>query len=178
MTLEKDLKAINQEGKEVSLHELKGKVWLFSQFFIRCPQCATRNVDDLKLFMDEFKSDPDFHMVNMSLNPQYDTVEKIAEYANLYGASSSRWWFLTGDEDTLREYVSSEMQFLDVKERTDEKEISEKGLFAHDLSIALFDKDLNMRAKIDLNFAKGQNEKYYQELVKQLKIKIADLLAD
>ncbi len=178
LTLKNDLTAINQDNQEVSLYDLKGKVWLFSQFFIRCPQCSQRNFDDLKMFMDEFQSDPDFHMVSMSLNAEYDKVDKLSEYANLYEASTSRWWFLTGDQDKLRNYVSSEMKFLDVKERTDEKEISEKGLFAHDLSIALFDKNLNMRAKIDLNFAKAQDEKFYQDMVKELKLRINQVLAE
>lgn len=178
LTLQNDLTATNQDGKEVSLYDLKGKVWLFSQFFIRCPQCAQRNFDDLKMFMDEFKSDPDFHMVSMTLNAEHDTVDQIAEYAQLYDASTSRWWFLTGEQDKLRDYVSSEMKFLDVKERTNEEEISEKGLFAHDLSIALFDKNLNMRAKVDLNFAKGQDEKFYKEMVKQLKVRIQETLAE
>ncbi len=178
LTLENNLTATNQDNQEVSLHDLKGKVWLFSQFFIRCPQCAQRNFDDLKFFMEEFKSDPDFHMVSMTLNAEHDTVDKLSEYAKLYDASTSRWWFLTGEQDKLRDYVSTEMKFLDVKERTDEKEINEKGLFAHDLSIALFDKNLNMRAKIDLNFAKGQDEKFYQQMVKELKLRINEVLAE
>ena len=70
LTLEKDLVATNQDGKEVRLSDLKGKVWIGLEFFATCPACAKRNYTDLLKIYAEFKDDPNFHMVCISVDPE------------------------------------------------------------------------------------------------------------
>jgi protein SCO1/2 len=40
--------------------------------------------------------------VSISVDPVYDTPERLAEYAASYGADPERWFFLTGDKAAVR----------------------------------------------------------------------------
>ena len=88
MTLGKDLAATNQDGKKVSLSELKGKVWVGMQFFASCPQCAKRNYNDLIKLYAKFRDHPNFHMVCITVDPDTDGVEQLQAYAEALEADS------------------------------------------------------------------------------------------
>ena len=83
-----DLAAINQSGDAVKLSDLKGKVWIAAEFFAVCPHCAVRNGEELRKIYDEFCSHPDFHITCISVDPDHDTREKLADYASALGAET------------------------------------------------------------------------------------------
>lgn len=166
--LEKDLVAVNQAGEEVRLSELKDKVWLAAQFFAECPMCAQRNGDHLARFYEKYRDNPDFHIVCVSVDPENDDPEKLSEVAKVLNADVSNWWFLTGDRETLHNYMTEEMKFLSVRERTDPVEIDAKGRFAHDMGVAVFGKGMVMKEKKDLFFAREQGGHLYEHYEKLL----------
>jgi protein SCO1/2 len=47
------------------------------------------------------KSVPDVHMVSFTVDPARDTPSVLAKYADEYGASRDRWFFLTGEQAAL-----------------------------------------------------------------------------
>ena len=166
LQLTQNITLTNQDGNEVSVFDLKDKVWVFAQFFAKCPMCAERNYTDLLELYKEYKDHPDFMIVCMTVDPDTDNVEKLKEYAKVVDADSKNWVFLTGAREELHSYMSQEMKFLDIRERTVPEEIATKGKYAHDLGLAVFDKDLKMRVKVDLAFARSQNNdllKVYEE---------------
>lgn len=166
--LENNITLTNQEGKEVSVFDLKDKVWVFAQFFAKCPMCAERNYTDLLEIYKKYKDHPDFMIVCMSIDPQTDNVERLQEYAKVVNADPNKWWFLTGPQDTLHAYMQDDMKFMDIRERTIPEEIATMGKYAHDLGIAVFDKNLVMRTKIDLAFARSQNHQMEETFTKRL----------
>ena len=167
--IQNDLVAHNQHGEEVKISQLKGKVWLFTQFFISCPQCLDRNLQDLKKIYNHFKDNPHFQIVSLSLNPKEDTVPKLQEYIKKYlQVDDSQWWMLTGNEEKLRQYAEKELKLFKIKERTDQNEIQAKGKFAHDLGLVIFDENWQMRAKYNLHRAKHQGKEAYQQARKSL----------
>ena len=74
--------------------------------------CAKRNYEDLNKIYAEFRGDDNFHMVCITVDPDYDTVERLTEYAGALEADSKNWWFLTGEREELRSYLTDEMKFL------------------------------------------------------------------
>ncbi len=166
--LENNITLTNQEGKEVSVFDLKDKVWVFAQFFAKCPMCAERNYTDLLKIYKKYKDHPDFMIVCMSIDPETDNVERLKEYAKVVDADSNKWWFLTGDRGELHRYMQEEMKFMDIRERTIPEEIATMGKYAHDLGLAVFDKDLIMRTKIDLAFARSQGHTMEETFTKRL----------
>ena len=138
LTLENDLVATNQDGEEVRLSDLKDKVWVATQFFANCPKCMEQNSVDLRRLYDEFKENPDFHVVSISVNPSEDGVEELKAYAKAIGADTRNWWFLTGPRERLYEFMEKEMKFMRIVENT---EADATVRFSHDLGMEVFAED-------------------------------------
>lgn len=152
----KDLNAVNQEGQPVKLSDLRGKVWLVAEFFAICPHCAVRNGSDLREIYETFKSDPDFHIACISVDPEADQHEKLKDYAKALGADTKNWWFLNaGDAKTTHQYLEHELKFFGVRERVDPLEIEANGRYAHDLAFTLVDRDFNVIGKWPIADAKS-----------------------
>ena len=177
MTLEKDLVLTNQDGKEVRLSELKGKVWIALEFFASCPQCAKRNYTDLLKIYEEFKDDPNFHMVCISIDPETDGVEELQAYAEALEADTANWWFLTGPKDEVHGYLRNEMKFLDVRERVDPEAIALEGRYAHDLGLEVYRPGWEMIDKTDLAWAAQESPEVHARRYAEMRAKIAKELA-
>ncbi len=153
----RDLEAINQDGEAVKLSDLRGKVWVVAEFFAVCPHCAVRNGAELRVLYDEFKDHPDFHIVCISVDPETDTQEKLAEYAGALGADSSDWWFLNaGDAGETHKYLEEELKFFGIRERTDPLDIEANGRYAHDLGFVLVDREFQIIGKWPLADARSE----------------------
>ncbi len=146
--IENDLEGINQAGEIVKLSDLKGKVWMLSQFFAVCPHCAVRNGTEMRSIYDAFREDPDFHVVCITVDPDMDTRERLADYATALGAETKNWWFLNaGDEKATHEYLEKELGFFGIRERTDPLEIEAQGRFAHDLGLMVVNRNFEVIGK-------------------------------
>lgn len=168
LTLEKDLTLTNQDGSEVQISDLKGQVWAFAQFYATCPMCAKRNGQGLKNLYQAFKDQPDFRLVCITVNPEEDTPETMKSYAESLGADTSNWLFLTGDPEKLKDYMLHEMKYDPIQKREDPDEAIAKGALAHNMAIAVFDRNLTMLGRRDLYMARQQGEAVYTETEKAL----------
>lgn len=178
----RDLDAINQEGRKVKLSDLRGKVWIAAEFFAICPHCAVRNGEELRKIYDEFRGHPDFHIVCITVDPENDQQEKLADYAQALGADTRNWWFLNaGDEKSTHAYLEQELKFFGVRERTDPLDIEANGRFAHDLGFLLVDREFRVIGKWPLADARSEEARQrdpglYQKLRDDLFQRIRDEL--
>lgn len=169
-----DLTAINQEGQNVKLSDLKGKVWIAAEFFAICPHCAVRNGEELRKIYDEFRNHPDFQIVCISVDPENDKQEKLADYATALGAETKNWWFLNaGDAKTTHEYLEKELKFFGIRERQDPADIEANGKYSHDLGFLLVDRDFRVIGKWPLADARSEEARkidpaLYERLKKEL----------
>lgn len=86
----------DQTGEEFSSSQLEGKVWMGAIFFANCPgPCFRENqeIADILRTID----DRDFMVVSLTCDPENDTPEALAKYAERFEADPARWKFLTGD---------------------------------------------------------------------------------
>jgi protein SCO1/2 len=88
----------DQAGRPVALADLAGKVVLLDFVYTRCPgPCPIltgRQVDVQRALSEELRAKTWF--VSISLDPEHDTPERLAEYARARGADLAHWSFLTG----------------------------------------------------------------------------------
>ena len=63
-------------------------------------------------------SGPDFHLVSISVDPERDTPERLAEYGARYGANPISWSFLTGPEQAIQATVVEGFKVGAGKERS------------------------------------------------------------
>ena len=156
--IEKDLTAINQDGQHVKLSDLKGKVWIVAEFFAVCPHCAVRNGEELRKIYDEFNNHPDFHIVCISVDPENDKQEKLADYAKALGADSRT----TGGSSmpamppATHEYLEKELKFFAIRERTDPLDIEANGRYSHDMGFLLVDREFRVIGKWPLADARSE----------------------
>lgn len=176
--ISKDLSAVNQDNQPVKLSDLRGKVWIVAEFFAVCPFCGVRNGEELRKIYDEFKSNPDFHITCISVDPENDKPDKLAEYAKVLSADSKNWWFLNaGDAKTTHEYLEHELKFFGIRNRTDPLDIQTNGKYAHDLGFILVDRDFKVIGKWPLADARSEEGKkldptLYQKLKDEMYARI------
>lgn len=172
--IKQDLAAVNQDGKDIKLSDLRGKVWIAAEFFAVCPHCAVRNGEELRKIYDEFRSHPDFHIVCISVDPENDKKEKLADYATALGAESKNWWFLNaGEAKATHDYLEKELKFFGIRERKDPADIEANGRYAHDLGFLLVDREFRVIGKWPLADARSEEARkrdpqLYQKLRDEL----------
>ncbi|MGC6426639.1 MAG: SCO family protein [Akkermansiaceae bacterium] len=133
-----DLDLVKQDGAAVKISDLNDKVWIAAQFFAVCPMCAERNGKRLLEIYKQFKNEPNFKIVCMSVDPEADTQEKLLELEKHLEVDGDKWWFVKTDRETIHDYMRNDMWFGDVRERLVPEEIAAKGKWSHDMGIQIW----------------------------------------
>jgi protein SCO1/2 len=93
-------------GRPFGSDELSGRAWVASFIFTRCPTVCPRITARMSRIQDRARSlEPALHLVSFSVDPEYDTPARLADYARGHGASPRMWTFLTGPADAVRATV-------------------------------------------------------------------------
>jgi len=172
--LEGDFEATNQDGVQVKISDLDGKVWVVNQFFANCPICVKQNSGDMIKLYQEFGSHPDFHMVSITVDPERDTAEKLHDYAQAVSAKTENWWFLTAEKEALYDYLSKEMKYTRVRENPD---LVGAQRFAHDFGVQVYGRERRLVRTRDLVSGKAIGEEEHARRFEELRSRIAERLA-
>ncbi|MCR6107367.1 SCO family protein [Salipaludibacillus agaradhaerens] len=92
-----DFVAVNQDGEDVTNESLEGEWWLTKTIFTRCPTVCmvmTPNMAELQQALEE--EEVDVRIVSFTVDPEFDTPERLKDYGEAYGANFETWDFLTG----------------------------------------------------------------------------------
>lgn len=85
----------DQLGHHVSLADFRGKVWVADFIFTRCSgPCPVMSMK-MSEIAREFKDSTAVVLVSFSVDPEYDTPERLKAYAEEYKADNQQWRFLT-----------------------------------------------------------------------------------
>jgi cytochrome oxidase Cu insertion factor (SCO1/SenC/PrrC family) len=87
----------DQSGELVRSADLKGKVWVASFFYSTCPDSCGRLNANIKA-MTEKPELVDVTWISISVDPPTDTVQRLAEYAQMLNADGERWHLCRHDE--------------------------------------------------------------------------------
>jgi protein SCO1 len=104
-----------QDGRSFRFYDdlMKDKIILVNFFFTECPGVCplmTQNLANLPdLLGDRFGRD--IFMYSISLQPEHDTPERLADYASLYGVGPG-WLLLTGKATDI-ELLRHRLGFVD-----------------------------------------------------------------
>ncbi len=176
LKLTEDFVATNQDGVEVNLQSLEGKVWVFAQFYGSCPECNKVNFTLLADLYETYKNDNNFKMVVMSVKQEVDGVAAMKSMANTLQADTSNWWFLAADDvNEVNEYCSKNMLYLEFQENTNKEQSGMQGEIAHDMGISLFNHEMIMKKKIEV-YSKRDNKKFVAQKKKELNAEIVHAL--
>jgi len=89
-------------GKVFRLANLDKKVWVAEFFFTTCSGiCPLMNKNMAELYRS-YKLEDGVEFVSISVNPDNDTPERLAQYAKRYDADTAKWHFLTGERGKIK----------------------------------------------------------------------------
>ncbi len=104
----------NEFGAQVRLSDYRGKVVGMTFIFTRCPlpDFCPRMLKNFTSVASQLAAAPDgltnWHLVTMTIDPGFDTVDVLRSYAERHQYDPKRWTFLTGaliDIDAITEQV-------------------------------------------------------------------------
>ena len=94
---------VDQRGRLVHLTDFTGKTMVVSFIFTRCKdadECPAVTAK-LRYLQEQFANGP-FHLVEITIDPKYDTPAVFAAYAKEFGVDPTRWSLLTGEPSTVK----------------------------------------------------------------------------
>jgi protein SCO1/2 len=94
-------------GRAFGSADLAGRVYVADFIFTRCTSICPLLTKAMGRLQDQFRERgvEGVHLVSFSVDPDYDTPERLREYAERHGADPDRWTFLTGDRERIRELL-------------------------------------------------------------------------
>lgn len=119
-----DFSFTREDGSEWGSAQLRGHPFVANFIFTRCPTICpafTRKMAHVQKDTDAFG--PGLQLVSFSVDPTYDTPERLAEYARKHGANPARWSFLTGDYNRLKDTVVNSFKISMGRESMDEADV-------------------------------------------------------
>ena len=100
---------VDTSGRPFGSDELAGQVYVANFIFTRCTSICpllTRAMASLQQRYDD-ENVEGVHLVSITIDPEYDTPERLAEYASAHRADPERWTFLTGEKERIVELVEN-----------------------------------------------------------------------
>ena len=94
----------------MSSQDLRGKAYVVNFTWTNCRDtCPTLSLQ-MALLRDRLEEEgmlgERFVLVSISFDPERDTVERLSEYAGLFGARGGEWDFLTGPAEELDRIIT------------------------------------------------------------------------
>jgi protein SCO1/2/putative membrane protein len=93
-----------RSGRTVTSVDLGDRVAIASFIFTSCPLSCPR-ITSIMQGLQGRLSATDVLLVSFSVDPERDTPEVLSKYAQRYGASPDRWWFLTGPKSAIYDLI-------------------------------------------------------------------------
>jgi protein SCO1 len=97
----------SQDGTQISLADLRGKVVAVTFIFTRCSATCPVLTPMMSLVQDRLGRDfgSEIAFASITVDPENDTPETLKLYAQMYGADVAGWSFLTGPPPMISELV-------------------------------------------------------------------------
>lgn len=137
----------DQTGKPFATADLHGHVWLVNFFFTRDTGTSTSQTANMVKLQQALQSSfrlRGTRLASISVDPDYDSAQVLAEYARELDADGRTWKFLTGDRDAVRNLCNEGFQ-LRVAENPGEAQIP----ILHDPKIVLIDRLGRIRGQFE-----------------------------
>ena len=138
-----EFKFVNQDGELISNDDYIGKVYIVEFFFTTCTTICPIMNTNLTHIQNSFTKFSDFGIASFTINPEYDTVDVLNQYAKDNDIVNSNWNLMTGDRNEIYKlandgfnlYTAASSEFIDG--------------FEHSGYFALIDKEGFIRCRND-----------------------------
>lgn len=134
---------VDQDSAIITNDTFKNQIYVSDFFFTTCRTiCPIMKTQMLRVY-NATADMPDVKLLSHTIDPEYDTVALLHDFANKLGVSSDRWHFVTGVQDSI--YKIAQTSYF----ATAMEDKSEPDGFIHSGAFLLIDKDQRIRGKYD-----------------------------
>jgi protein SCO1/2 len=138
---------LNQHGDTITTKDIKGKVFVAEYFFTTCGTICPVMTEQMTRVQHRFRNNPKVKILSFTVDPDYDNVPVLKEYAKKYGAEKDQWHFLTGTKEDL--YKLARQSFFVLKP-AEAMNLGDAGSdFIHTNNFVLVDQRLRIRGYYD-----------------------------
>lgn len=86
----------DSRGEPLSSDDLAGSIYVANFMFTSCQGICPPMTRNMQSIYQEFEENPELRFLSISVDPENDTPEALAEFMAQYGADPARWHFVTG----------------------------------------------------------------------------------
>jgi len=148
----RNIKLINQLGDTVSLYDIKGKIIVLDLFFTHCNSICPRLTRNMRLLQESFQRGGDtrnkidtsiVQFLSISIDPERDSASVLKTYADRFGVDSDNWWLLTGNRDSIYQYIFEELKI----DKLSKEPVTPE--FAHTSRFVMLDRNYVVRGRME-----------------------------
>lgn len=149
---------VDQDSVEITNTTFKDKIYVADFFFTSCRTiCPIMKSQMLRVY-EVTKDMPDVLLLSHTIDPEYDTVALLHDFAERLEVESNKWHFVTGVKDSI--YKIAQTSYF----ATAMEDKSEPDGFIHSGAFLLIDKLGRIRGKYD-----GTKEEDVNRLIVDIK---------
>lgn len=137
----------NQYNEEITLDDVKGKVFVAEYFFTTCGTICPKMTAQMERVQFKFSGNNNFKILSFTVHPEVDTVEVMHRYAKNHHAEKGQWHFLTGDKKDLYHLARTSFFVLKPAEAANLGDVGSD--FIHTNNFVLVDQELRIRGYYD-----------------------------
>lgn len=149
---------VNQDSALITNATFRDNIYVADFFFTSCRTiCPIMKTQMLRVYQATAEM-PDVKILSHTIDPEYDTVALLHDFAERLGVSSDRWHVVTGIKDSI--YKIAQTSYF----ATAMEDKSEPDGFIHSGAFLLIDKKQRIRGKYD-----GTKEEDVNRLIVDIK---------
>lgn len=149
---------VDQDSAVVTNDTFRGKVYVADFFFTSCRTiCPIMKTQMLRVY-EATRDMSDVQIISHTIDPEYDTVALLRDFAKRLGVASGRWHFVTGVKDSIYKIAQTSYFATALEDK------SEPDGFIHSGAFLLIDRQGRIRGKYD-----GTKEEEVNRLIVDIK---------
>jgi len=153
-----DFKFVDQDSSFVTNETFKDKIYITDFFFTSCRTiCPIMKTQMLRVY-DSIKNEPDVLILSHTIDPEYDTVALLHDFANRLGVTSDKWHFVTGNQEDIFKIAQTSYFSTALTDNT------EPDGYIHSGAFLLIDNQRRIRGKYD-----GTKEEDVNRLIEDIR---------
>lgn len=138
-----DFQLVDQDSSLVTNETFANGVYVADFFFTSCPTICPKMKAQMLRVYEKFKTNDQVSILSHTIDPTYDTVALLNNYAEKLGVASSKWKFVTGDQDYI--YDLAEKSYMSIAD----EDTNAPGGYIHSGAFLLVDKQRRIRGVYD-----------------------------
>lgn len=138
-----DFQFVDQDSSVITQATFDGKIYVTDFFFTSCRTiCPIMKTQMLRVY-EATLNDPDVLLLSHTIDPDYDTVALLHDFANRLGVKSDKWHFVTGDQEAIFKIAQTSYFATALADDAEPDGLIHSGAFL------LIDKQKRIRGKYD-----------------------------